>query len=187
MYATIKDADAHVQFVFLTGVSKFSEVNLFSELNNLTDITLDPNYSAVCGYTDSDLDTVFDLELDGPKLDGPDRQAVRDRYNGYSRLGGEKVYNPFDVLLLFRNRRFGAYRFETGTPKFLVDTLIIRCNTNITTGLSDDTTTKPVLRRQIPGLGQTHTPVSSRFQPRDTRHRHIRNHRYLTSGSNEQK
>ena len=59
LYGVIKDNDAHVRFTFLTGISKFSKVNLFSQLNNLTDITLDPAYSSICGYTEDDLDTVF--------------------------------------------------------------------------------------------------------------------------------
>ena len=62
-----RTADAHVRFTFLTGVSKFSKVSLFSGLNNLTDITLDPRYSAICGYTDADLDTVFAPELPGSR------------------------------------------------------------------------------------------------------------------------
>ena len=87
LYATIKDCDADVRFTFLTGVSKFSKVSLFSGLNNLTDLTLDPDYSAICGYTDRDLDTVFAAELDGL-----DRDAIRDWYNGYSWRGSERVY-----------------------------------------------------------------------------------------------
>ena len=121
LYATIKDCDAHVRFSFITGVSKFSKVSLFSGLNNLTDITLDPRYSAICGYTDADLDTVF-----APELGGLDRDEIRDWYNGYSWRGEEKVYNPFDILLLFRNREFDAYWFETGTPTFLIETLVER-------------------------------------------------------------
>ena len=120
-YAVIKDCDAHIRFSFITGVSKFSKVSLFSGLNNLTDITLDPNYSAICGYTEADLDTVF-----APELEGLDREQVRDWYNGYGWRGEEKVYNPFDILLLFRNREFGAWWFETGTPTFLVETLFQR-------------------------------------------------------------
>ena len=121
LYATIKDNDAHIAFAFLTGVSKFSKVSLFSGLNNLIDITLDPHYSALCGYTDEDLDTVF-----APELPGLDRDEIRRWYNGYNWLGDERVYNPFDVLLLFRHRRFGAYWFETATPTFLIETLVSR-------------------------------------------------------------
>ena len=121
LYAVIKDCDAHIRFTFITGVSKFSKVRLFSGLNNLTDITLDPRYSALCGYTDADLDSVF-----APELPGLDRAQIRDWYNGYRWLGDEKVYNPFDILLLFDKRKFGAYWFETGTPTFLVETLVQR-------------------------------------------------------------
>ena len=121
LYAVVKDSDAHIRFSFITGVSKFSKVSLFSGLNNLNDITLDPRYSSICGYTEADLDSVF-----APELGGFDRQAVREWYNGYGWLGEEKVYNPFDILLLFDKRKFGAWWFETGTPAFLVETLFKR-------------------------------------------------------------
>ena len=121
LYAVIKDCDAHVRFTFLTGVSKFSKVSLFSGLNNLTDITLDPRYGAICGYTDADLDAVF-----APELPGLDRDAIRAWYDGYNWRGADTVYNPFDILLLFDRREFDAWWFETGTPAFLVDTLLAR-------------------------------------------------------------
>ena len=121
LYSTIKFGDAHIKFTFLTGVSKFSKVSLFSGLNNLIDITLDPQYSAICGYTEADLDAVF-----APELLGLDRDEIRTWYNGYNWLGDEAVYNPFDVLLLFRRRAFAAYWFETGTPTFLLETLLAR-------------------------------------------------------------
>ena len=126
LYGVIKDCDAHIRFSFLTGVSKFSKVNLFSGLNNLRDITLDPRYSTICGYTEADLDTVF-----APELPGLDRAAVREWYNGYAWLGEEKVYNPFDILLLFDRRELDAYWFETGTPTFLVETLFKRRITSV--------------------------------------------------------
>ena len=118
LYGTFKACDADIRFLMLTGVSKFSKVNLFSGLNNLEDITLDPRFATICGYTETELDRVF-----APELEGLDRDAIREWYNGYSWLGDEPVYNPFDILLLFRNRRFRPYWFETGTPAFLVDTL----------------------------------------------------------------
>ena len=102
-------------------MSKFTKVSVFSVLNNLTDITLDRRYSAICGYTERDLDTVFATELAGL-----DREQVREWYNGYRWRGAEKVYNPYDVLLLFDSREFAAHWFETGTPAFLVDTLFER-------------------------------------------------------------
>ncbi len=121
LYSVIKQSDAHVRLTFLTGVSKFSKVSLFSGLNNLKDITLDPRFSAICGYTEADLDTVF-----APELPGLDRDEIRRWYNGYGWLGEEKVYNPFDILLLFDSREFAAHWFETGTPTFLIDTLVER-------------------------------------------------------------
>ncbi|MDP3423422.1 MAG: AAA family ATPase, partial [Burkholderiaceae bacterium] len=117
LYSIIKDSDAHIRFAMLTGVSKFSKVSLFSGLNNLKDITIDERYSAICGYTDADLDTVFAAELPGL-----DRDEVRRWYNGYN-WTGESVYNPFDALLLFDSRQFKPYWFETATPTFLVDVL----------------------------------------------------------------
>ena len=119
-YGTIKDYDAHIKFSFLTGVSKFSKVSLFSGLNNLMDITLDPRYSTICGYTDNDIDTVFAAELNGL-----DRAEIRRWYNGYNWLG-EGVYNPFDILQLFDQREFKNFWFETGTPTLLIKTLFNR-------------------------------------------------------------
>ena len=115
-YGIIKDSAKHVRFVLVTGVSMFSKVSLFSGLNNLKDISLNPQYAAICGYTDEDIDTVFAPEL--PELD---RDEIRAWYNGYHWRGEEKLYNPFDVLLLFDNREFEHYWFETGTPTFLYE------------------------------------------------------------------
>ncbi|MDX9701366.1 MAG: ATP-binding protein [Rhodocyclaceae bacterium] len=120
LYSVIKGQDAHIKFAMLTGVSKFSKVSLFSGLNNLKDITVDKRYSSICGYTDEDVDTVFAAELPGL-----DREQIRDWYNGYN-WTGESVYNPFDLLLLFDNRDFRPYWFETGTPTFLIDLLTER-------------------------------------------------------------
>ena len=101
-YSVIKGQDARLRFVMLTGVSQFSKVNLFSGLNNLTDITLLEQFSAVCGYTQSELESVFADELVNIDLD-----KVKQWYNGYN-WTGEKVYNPFDILLFLadKNRVF---------------------------------------------------------------------------------
>jgi hypothetical protein len=120
LYAVLKASDAHIKFAMLTGVSKFSKVSLFSGLNNLRDITVSGTYSTICGYTEVDLDRVF-----APELEGLDRAEIKRWYNGYNWLG-ESVYNPFDLLLLFRERQFKPYWFETGTPKFLIDLLAQR-------------------------------------------------------------
>ncbi len=119
LYGVIKACDRQLRFVFLTGVSKLS--GLFSGLNNLIDITLEPEFSDICGYTDAELDAVF-----APELEGLDRDEVRRWYDGYNWLGSEKVHNPFGLLLLFRRREFHPYWFESGTPTFLIETLARR-------------------------------------------------------------
>jgi hypothetical protein len=120
LYSVLKGSDADLKFVLLTGVSKFSKVSIFSGLNNLRDITLDARYSAICGYTDADVDTVF-----APELPGLDREEMRRWYNGYNWLG-DSVYNPFDLLLLFDTREFRNYWIETGSPTFLLKLLTER-------------------------------------------------------------
>ncbi len=113
LYGVLKGVDVHLRFVLLTGVTKFSKVSLFSGLNNLKDITLTPAWSALCGYTEHELETVF-----APELPGLDRAQIRRWYNGYN-WRGEAVYNPYDLLLLFDTREFQTWWFETGTPTFL--------------------------------------------------------------------
>ncbi len=117
-YGMIKGSAKHIRFVFVTGVSMFSKVSLFSGLNNLKNISLDTRFATICGYTDMDLDTVF-----APELKDLDRDAIRTWYNGYNWRGKERVYNPFDVLLLFDEREFLPHWFETGSPDFLFETL----------------------------------------------------------------
>ena len=123
-YSIIKAADEHLRFVMLTGVSKFSKVSIFSGLNNLEDISLNPAYGSVCGYTEDDLSEVF-----GEHLHDVDRQQLRHWYNGYNFLGRDRVYNPYDILnFIKRSQSFGEphfedYWFETGTPTFLIDLL----------------------------------------------------------------
>ena len=113
-YGIIKDSARDVRFVFVTGISMLSRGGLFSGLNNLDNISLDPEFATICGYTDQDLDTVF-----APELPGLDRDEIRQWYNGYHWLGDEKLYNPFGMLLLFETRNFEAHWFETGSPTFL--------------------------------------------------------------------
>ncbi|MFZ4526721.1 MAG: AAA family ATPase, partial [Chlorobium sp.] len=115
-YAKIKENDEYLRFAFLTGVSKFAKVSIFSGLNNLEDISLNPAFGNVCGYTQLDLETSF-----APYLEGVDMEQVKRWYNGYNFLG-DRVYNPFDILLFIKNNhRFKNYWFETGTPKFLIE------------------------------------------------------------------
>ena len=121
LYSVIKDNDASIRFAFLTGVSKFSKVSVFSGLNNLRDITLDPDYSDICGYTQTELEHEF-----ADRLVNTDLNKVKAWYNGYSWLG-TRVYNPFDILLFLGTKQlFRPYWFETGTPTFLVSLLKTR-------------------------------------------------------------
>ena len=117
LYSVLKSQDANLQFIFMTGVTKFSKVNLFSGLNQLKDITISKFYSSICGYTDKDLEEYF-----GEHLSGSDPEKVRKWYNGYNWTGQESVYNPYDILLfLSEDFSFQNYWFETGTPTFLIE------------------------------------------------------------------
>ncbi len=115
LYTIIKDSDEFIKFAFLTGVSKFAKVSIFSGLNNLKDITLDKRYATICGYTQHDLETVFACHLKNA-----DMAKVKEWYNGFNFLG-EHVYNPFDILLFIdHDFEFRNYWFATGTPTFLI-------------------------------------------------------------------
>ena len=115
-YSILKDADPHIKLVFITGVSKFSRVSIFSDLNNLNDITIDPNFGGCCGITQIELEENFAEEL--ITLDA---EKIKKWYNGYSWNNGESVYNPFSLLNFFTKRVFQNYWFETGTPTFLLN------------------------------------------------------------------
>jgi hypothetical protein len=120
LYSVIKENDAYLKFVSLTGVSKFSKSGLFSGLNHLNDITLDARYADICGYTQIDLEREFAAYLTEGNVD---KEKSKSRYNGYNFAGSEdeKVYNPFDILLFFdKSFQYKNYRFETGNPSFLI-------------------------------------------------------------------
>lgn len=115
IYSVMKSQDGNIQFIFMTGVTKFSKVSLFSGINQLHDITLSKRFSTICGYTQHDVETVF-----ADHLSGVDMEELRRWYNGYSFLG-EAVYNPFDILLFIGEAcTFRNYWFETGSPGFLI-------------------------------------------------------------------
>ncbi len=117
LYSVLKSQDANLQFVFMTGVTKFSKVSLFSGVNQLKDITLSKFYSSICGYTDNDLQEHF-----SEYLAGSDPEEVKRWYNGYSWTGLESVYNPYDILLFLSEEKvFRNYWFETGNPTFLME------------------------------------------------------------------
>lgn len=116
LYSVLKSQDAHIQFVFMTGVTKFSKVSLFSGINQLIDITLDENFSTICGYTYGELRLYF-----AEHLSGIDWDKLQRWYNGYKWLGDVSVYNPYD-LLMFIHKQFSYrnYWFETGNPNFII-------------------------------------------------------------------
>ena len=117
-YSAIKDSDEYLRFVFLTGVSKFSRLNLFSGLNNLEDITIDDQYATITGYTHDDIKHSF-----ADYIEGIDLEKVRKWYNGYNYFG-VPIYNPFDILLFFaKGGKFKNYWWQTGNPSFLIEIL----------------------------------------------------------------
>ncbi|GHU71550.1 ATPase AAA [Bacteroidia bacterium] len=125
-YQILKAADEHLQFLFLTGVSKFSKVSIFSGLNHLNDITLDEKYAAICGYTQSELEFYFDpyIEVLAQKEEYSKQIAIEKIkywYDGYSWDGKTFVYNSFSTLLFFSKQVFTDHWFATGTPTFLVN------------------------------------------------------------------
>ncbi len=116
LYGILKDADEFIRFVFITGVSRFSRVSIFSGINNLEDISLNPDFAYICGYKHENLEKEFKGYMAGADL-----EEVKNWYNGYNFLGKENVYNPFDILLFVRNHhKFKNYWFSTGTPTFLI-------------------------------------------------------------------
>jgi hypothetical protein len=127
-YQVLKATDENSCFIFLTGVSRFSGLSIFSALNNLDDITISGEYASICGYTQEELERCFAEHIDEvarynsvSKADLLD--SIREWYNGYSWDGKTSVYNPFSTLLFFKNREFDSYWFGTGTPTFLIDLL----------------------------------------------------------------
>jgi hypothetical protein len=124
-YSVLKSADVYLRFVFLTGVSKFSRVSIFSGLNNLEDITLSPRFATLTGYTQAELERDFaEYVHQFCEQDGLAKEELLGRirrwYNGYSWNAKDTVYNPFSILNLFRNNTFSNYWFATGTPTFLI-------------------------------------------------------------------
>lgn len=124
-YSVLKSAEPHLEFFFVTGVSKFSQVSMFSELNNLKDITVMKQYATITGYTQQELEFYFDdylqaamQELGISRLDLLEKMRIW--YNGFSWDGINRVYNPFGTLNFLDNKTFKNYWFSTGTPRFLV-------------------------------------------------------------------
>ncbi|MDR2623746.1 MAG: ATP-binding protein [Methanobrevibacter sp.] len=124
-YGALK-TDKFLEFVFITGISKFTKTSIFSGLNNVTDLTLHPDFVNICGYTQKDLETHFkeyltDFSEDNDISCDDLLVLIKDWYDGYSWDGYNTVYNPYSILSLFGTGRFSNYWFETGTPTFLMN------------------------------------------------------------------
>ena len=126
-FSVLKDADPYLRFVLLTGVSKFSRVSIFSELNNLLDLTIYAKYATLLGYTQDELEHYFAdrIEQLAPNFGGQKvlLAQIKRWYNGYSWDAKHYVYNPFSVLSFFAKQNFDNFWFESGTPTFLVKLL----------------------------------------------------------------
>ena len=128
-FAVLKSGDPYLRFVFLTGVSRFSKISLFSDLNHLNDISLNRDYSSVCGITEEELKSNFQPEIkalsESEQLTYEETlEKLKQTYDGYLFIdGGEHVYNPFSLLNVFSDRMFFDYWFQSGTPTFLVQYL----------------------------------------------------------------
>ena len=125
-YVPLKASERYVKFCFITGITKFSQLSIFSTINNLTNVTLDTAFSTICGITEEELTTV--LEEDIERLAGilglnyeQMHRKLKDRYDGYHfTKNSPEVYNPFSLLKAFQQREVTNYWFETGTPAFLI-------------------------------------------------------------------
>ncbi|MCI5222739.1 MAG: AAA family ATPase [Candidatus Electrothrix sp. AR4] len=125
-YKIIKASEQYIRFVFITGISKFTHVGVFSALNNLEDITLTGDYASIVGYTEKEIDSFFAEEIELVKkhlclTDKDFREKLAAYYNGYSWDGESFVYNPLSILKFFRNKgRFIPYWMETGSPEYII-------------------------------------------------------------------
>jgi hypothetical protein len=124
-YEVIKNVDKHLKFVFITGVSKFSKVSIFSRLNNLIDITIDEEFNDICGYTQEELEKNFSSHIETliikeKSTHDETLKKIKKWYNGYNWSGKKTLYNPFGILNLFRTNKFKNYWFQTATPTFLI-------------------------------------------------------------------
>lgn len=128
-YGVLKSADRYLRFIFLTGVTKFSKVSVFSDLNQLNDISMDYDFGTICGITHQELVSNFEPEIQTiAKVNGMSEEEVvaqmTQLYDGYHfHPYAEGVYNPFSLLNAFYKKEFGNYWFQTGTPTFLVKSL----------------------------------------------------------------
>ncbi len=125
-YGTLKTCDEHIRFAMLTGVSRFSHVSIFSDLNNLTDISLDRRYGELCGFTEQELHHYLDpgvaeLAEENEMTPGQAYAALKRQYDGYRfSEGSSEIYNPWSVFRALSQRKLGFYWYQSGTPSFLM-------------------------------------------------------------------
>ena len=130
-YGVIKGEDAHIRFAFITGVTRFDKVSIFSDLNNLRDISLSEDFSAICGISQTELETNFEPEIELMAQKNEISKAeclaeLKKNYDGYhfSKDTENDIYNPFSLLNAFVDSNFGSYWFSTGTPTFLTKMML---------------------------------------------------------------
>jgi Predicted AAA-ATPase/PD-(D/E)XK nuclease superfamily len=143
-YGILKNADEHLELVFITGISKFSKVSIFSHLNNLKDITLSEKYATLTGYTQEELEFYFDDYLKAIEIKlNLSRESLLNHmkiwYNGYSWDGISKVYNPFGTLNFLDDQAFKNYWFSTGSPRFLMEQMRTQALYNVENAVVNNT------------------------------------------------
>ena len=128
-YSPLKGCDRYIQFVFLTGITKFSQLSIFSELNNLKNISMDDKYAGICGITSEELRSQMDgyilrMAEDNGISKEEAMSKLKTMYDGYHfSISSPDIYNPFSLLNAFYDRRFGSYWFSSGTPTYLINML----------------------------------------------------------------
>lgn len=128
-YSPIKSLDPYLRFVFITGINKFAQLSIFSELNNLQNISMMPEYSAICGISQSEMEAVFREQIgalaEEQEVNYEEALAgLKDNYDGYHfSYRSEDIYNPFSLIKALNERRFGSYWFDSATPTYLYERL----------------------------------------------------------------
>ena len=145
-YGNLKSCDKYIKFALLTGVTKFGKVSVFSDLNNLMDISMDLRYAPICGITEGELHDYFDNEIqllaEAQKMTVEETYAkLKEDFDGYHfHEDAEGMYNPFSILNTLAKRQFRDYWFETGTPTLLVD-MLRNCDYDLAALTSEEVTT----------------------------------------------
>ena len=128
-FSPLKKSDPYLRFVFLTGISKFSQMSIFSELNNLQNISMRDDYSAICGITEQELRTQLQIDIEQMAQANNETYEeacmhLKQQYDGYHfSENSEDIYNPFSLFNAFAQKRYANFWFSTGTPTFLIDIL----------------------------------------------------------------